>query len=123
MVSGTEKSKKAKPVHVSEAVFKQLIFDRLMDHANDAGTDALTEAVMSVIDGYTVAPVWKNIKNAKPQPGTICFLKPAVGVHFAKCNVSDRCIGTAVKGGFMYMGSFIPHSDISRYAELSMPEE
>lgn len=122
-VAGTAKTGKPgrqKPMTVSQELFKQLIFDTVMESQDQMSEDAVN-ALLDILNRYDIGNPWQKMEDGKPDSGKHFFIKMKKSAGYTDPYWNQPLLAMRVKGGFHVAGSPFQDADVEAYSEIRIP--
>ncbi|MCM1234490.1 MAG: hypothetical protein NC489_30690 [Ruminococcus flavefaciens] len=113
--------KPAKPMTVSPELFKQMVFDIVMESQDQMSAEA-TDALLDLINRFDIGSPWRTIeKDGKPASGEYFFIKLKESAGYTDPYWREPMMAKRMKGGFHVAGRPFPDSEVEAYSEVRMP--
>lgn len=121
MVSETEKMR-WKNRTISQELFKQMIFDILME-SQDRIPEDVANAILDILDRYDVGSPWRCVEDKKPESGQYFFIKLNSSAEYRDPSwLKNPLLAKRVKGGFYVSGLLVPDQEVEAYSEILIPK-
>ncbi len=106
-----------KPKTVSQELFKQLIFDTLMESQDQVSED-VTKAILDILDRYDVGSPWRSMDDGKPASGKYFFIKLKKSAGYTDSCWQEPLLAIRMKGGFHIAGRPFSDMEVEAYSEV-----
>lgn len=113
--------KRLKPMTISQELFKQMIFDILMESQDQVSEDA-NRAILDILNRYDVGSPWRRMSSGKPASGEYFFIRLNSYAEYRDPSWLEKpLLAKRVKGGFHVSGLLVPDQEVGAYSEIHMP--
>ncbi len=116
----TSKTGRQKPMTVSQDLFKQLIFDTIME-ARDQMSEDTANAFLDILNRYDIGSPWRKMEDGKPTSGKYFFIKMKKSVGYTHPFWKQPLLAVRMKGGFHIAGSPFKDEEVEAYNEIRIP--
>lgn len=116
----TDKPCRRKPMTVSQELFKQLIFDTVMESQDQISEDALN-ALLDILNRYDIGSPWCSMADGKPASGKYFFIKLKQSAGYTDPYWEQPLLAMRMKGGFHVAGKPFSDEAIESYSEVHIP--
>lgn len=116
----TSKSGKQKSMTISQELFKQMIFDTMME-SQDQMSEDVVNAFLDILNRYDIGSPWCNMEDGKPASGKYFFIKMKESAGYTDPYWEQPLLAIRMKGGFHVSGSPFKDEEVSAYSEICIP--
>ncbi len=109
-----------KPKTISPDLFKQLIFDTLMESQEQISED-VTRTFLDILDRYDVGSPWKGMEDGKPASGKYFFIKLKKSAGYTDFYWQEPLLAVRMKDGFHIAGRLFSDTEVEKYSEVRIP--
>lgn len=109
-----------KPITVSQEVFKQLIFDTVMESQDQMSEDA-ANAFLDILNRYDIGSPWCSMTDGKPASGKYFFIKLKQSVGYTDPYWEQPLLAMRMRGGFHVVGKPFSDEEVESYSEIHIP--
>ncbi len=111
-----------KPKTISQDLFKQMIFDILMESQDQISTDVIM-AFLDILDRYDIGSPWRHMEDGKPASGKYFFIKLKKSAGYTDPYWQEPILAVRMKGGFHVAGRPFSDTEVEAYSEIRIPRE
>lgn len=116
----TSKTGRQKPMTVSQELFKQLIFDTVMESQDQMSEDAVN-ALLDILNRYDIGSPWCSMADGKPASGKYFFIKLKQSAEYAEPYWEQPLFAMRMIGGFHAAGKPFGDEEVESYSEIHIP--
>lgn len=114
------KTVRQKPMTISQNVFKQLIFDTVMESQNQMSEDVVN-ALLDILNRYDIGSPWCSMADGKPASGKYFFIKLKQSVGYTDPYWEQPLLAMRMRGGFHVVGKPFSDEEVESYSEIHIP--
>ena len=122
--AGTEETSKTirqKPMTISKDVFKQLIFDTVME-SQDQMSEDVVNALLDILNRYDIGSPWCSMADRKPASGKYFFIKMKKSAGYTDPYWEQPLLAVRIKDGFHVAGNPFKDEEVESYSEICIPK-
>lgn len=116
------KPDRQQPMTVSQELFKQLIFDTVMESQDQMSKD-VANALLDILNRYDIGEPWRSMEDRKPISGKYFFIKMKKSAGYTDPYWEQPLLAVRVKGGFHIAGSPFKDEEVEAYNEVRIPKK
>lgn len=116
----TGKPGRRKPITVSQELFKQLIFDTVMESQDQMSEDAVN-ALLDILNRYDIGSSWCSMADGKPASGKYFFIKLKQSAGYTDPSWEQPLFAIRMKGGFHVTGKPFSDEEVESCCEIHIP--
>lgn len=119
-ITETSKTGRQKPMTVSQELFKQMIFDTMMESQDQMSEDT-ANALLDIMNRYDIGSPWRKMEDGEPASGKYFFIKMKKSAGYTDPYWEQPLLAVRVKGGFHIAGSPFKDEEVEAYNEVRIP--
>lgn len=116
----TSKLGRQKPMTISQNVFKQLIFDTVIE-SQDQMSEDVVNAFLDILNRYDIGSPWHDMEDGKPASGKYFFIKMKKSAGYTDPYWEQPLFAVRIKGGFHVAGNPFKDEEVESYSEICIP--
>lgn len=120
-IDAAGKPGRQKPITVSQEVFKQLIFDTVME-SQDQMSEDVVNAFLDILNRYDIGSPWCSMADRKPASGKYFFIKMKKSAGYTDPYWEQPLLAVRIKDGFHIAGNPFKDEEVESYSEICIPK-